>query len=509
VLIGQSYNRYPNQLFYPLYTEINQSFSGLLPLDELLLQQLVQLLLRELGLLAGRAGGHGLRRAELGSLLLRLLLDKLLLLLRNKLLLLLLGSKSLLLRLWGTDKLLLALKKLLGLLLQSSKRLLLLLRSKLLLLLLTGGKLLLLLLLRRKLLLTRSKLLLLRSKLLLLGSKLLLLGSKVLLGSQVGGERINLTILIVVPGETFKSNLLSSELTNGNWSHRLGSKLLLLLRLESGSRLSALLLGKLKLLLLLGSKLLLLGSKLLLLLGSKLLLLLLGSKLLLLLSGSKLLLLSGSKLLLLLGSKLLLLLGSKLLLLSRSKLLLLLLLLGSESLRLLLLLLEVVKVLVERVLVELAAEGLLGVEVGRVEHRSPLSPVLVGEGLPLNGQVRLLLDALLLLHHALLVGEHGLVSGLLPGKGGVLNDLRDDLFGELVVGGEASAVVAAVPHGDDLTSFVQETVHAFHVSLDVPGLHLEGSVRRLVADCVASILVDFVDLFNNDFRVLGGRRCIC
>jgi len=466
----------------------------------LLLQQLVQLLLRELGLLAGRAGGHGLRRAELGSLLLRLLLDKLLLLLRNKLLLLLLGSKSLLLRLWGTHKLLLALKKLLGLLLQSSKRLLLLLRSKLLLLLLTGGKLLLLLLLRHKLLLTGSKLLLLRSKLLLLGSKLLLLGSKVLLGSQVGGERINLTILIVVPGETFKSNLLSSELTNGNWSHRLGSKLLLLLRLESGSRLSALLLGKLKLLLLLGSKLLLLGSKLLLLLGSKLLLLLLGSKLLLLL---------GSELLLLSGSKLLLLLGSKLLLLSRSKLLLLLLLLGSESLRLLLLLLEVVKVLVERVLVELAAEGLLGVEVGRVEHRSPLSPVLVGEGLPLHGQVLLLLDALLLLHHALLVGEHGLVSGLLPGKGGVLNDLCDDLFGELVVGGEASAVVAAVLHGDDLTSFVQETVHAFHVALDVPGLHLEGSVRRLVADCVASILVDFVDLFNNDFRVLGGRRCIC
>jgi len=484
VLIGQSYNRYPNQLFYPLYTEINQSLSGLLPLDELLLQQLVQLLLRELGLLAGRAGGHGLRRAELRSLLLRLLLDKLLLLLRNKLLLLLLGSKSLLLRLWGTHKLLLALKKLLGLLLQSSKRLLLLLRSKLLLLLLTGGKLLLLLLLRHKLLLTGSKLLLLRSKLLLLGSKLLLLGSKVLLGSQVGGERINLTILIVVPGETFKSNLLSSELTNGNWSHRLGSKLLLLLRLESGSRLSALLLGKLKLLLLLGSKLLLLGSKLLLLLGSKLLLLLLGSKLLLLL-------------------------GSKLLLLSRSKLLLLLLLLGSESLRLLLLLLEVVKVLVERVLVELAAEGLLGVEVGRVEHRSPLFPVLVGEGLPLHGQVLLLLDTLLLLHHALLVGEHGLVSGLLPGKGGVLNDLCDDLFGELVVGGEASAVVAAVLHGDDLTSFVQETVHAFHVSLDVPGLHLKGSVSRLVADCVASILVDFVDLFDNDVRVLGGRRCIC
>ena len=31
---------------------------------------------------------------------------------------------------------------------------------------------------------------------------------------------------------------------------------------------------------------------------------------------------------------------------------------------------------------------------------APLSPVLVGEGLPLHGQVLLLLDALLLLHHA-------------------------------------------------------------------------------------------------------------
>jgi len=370
------------------------------------------------------------------------------------------------------------------------------------------------------LLLLRHKLLLL---LLLTGSKLLLLRRKLLLlGSQVGGERINLTILIVVPGEAFKSNLFSSELTNGNRSHRLGSKLLLLLRLEPGRRLSALLWGKLRLLLLLGSKLLLLGRKLLLLLGRKLLLLLLGSKLLLLpgsklllLLGSKLLLLSGSKLLLLSWSKLLLLLRSKLLLLSgsklllRSKLLLLLLLLGSESLGLLLLLLEVVKVLVERVRVKLAAQGLLGVEVGRVEHWSPLSPVLVGKCLSLHGQVLFLLDTLLFLHHALLVGEYGLVSGLLPGKGGVLNNLRDNLFRELVVGGEASAVVAAVFHGDDLTSFVKETVHAFNVSLDIPGLHLEGSVRGLVADCVASILVDFVDLFDNHVRVLGCRRCIC
>ena len=37
----------------------------------------------------------------------------------------------------------------------------------------------------------------------------------------------------------------------------------------------------------------------------------------------------------------------------------------------LLLLLEVVEVLVERVLIELGAEGLLGVEVGGVEHGSP------------------------------------------------------------------------------------------------------------------------------------------
>jgi len=91
----------------------------------LLLQQLVQLLFRELGLLTGRARGNRLRRAELGSLLLRLLLEKLLLLLGNKLLLLLLllGGKSLLLllRLWGPHKLLLALKELLGLLLKSSK----------------------------------------------------------------------------------------------------------------------------------------------------------------------------------------------------------------------------------------------------------------------------------------------------------------------------------------------------------------------------------------------------
>ena len=36
--------------------------------------------------------------------------------------------------------------------------------------------------------------------------------------------------------------------------------------------------------------------------------------------------------------------------------------------------------LVERVLVELAAEGLLGVEVGRVEHRSPEHTVGLTEG---------------------------------------------------------------------------------------------------------------------------------
>jgi len=115
--------------------------------------------------------------------------------------------------------------------------------------------------------------------LLLLGYKLLLLlGNKLLL--EVGREGINLTILVLVTGETFQSNLFSSQLRGGDQSRstRLG--------LESRSKL-LLLLGYNLLLLLLGveleSGLLLLGDKSLLL--SKLLLLGLesGGKLLLLL----------------------------------------------------------------------------------------------------------------------------------------------------------------------------------------------------------------------------------
>merc|ERR1711970_815437 len=77
--------------------------------------------------------------------------------------------------------------------------------------------------------------------LLLSGNKLLLLlGNKLLL--EVGREGINLTILVLVTGETFQSNLFSSQLRGGDQSRstRLGlesSNLLLLLlgvELESG-----------------------------------------------------------------------------------------------------------------------------------------------------------------------------------------------------------------------------------------------------------------------------------
>jgi len=86
---------------------------------------------------------------------------------------------------WPLSRLLLKSRLLLRLLLEE---LLLLLRSKLLLLL--GNKLLLQLLLR-----------------LLLESWLLLL-----LGKQVGGQGINLTILVIISGESLQSNLLPGQL---------------------------------------------------------------------------------------------------------------------------------------------------------------------------------------------------------------------------------------------------------------------------------------------------------
>merc|ERR1719493_273240 len=148
----------------------------------------------------------------------------------------------------------------------------LLVESRLLLLWLLLEELLLLLLLRLKELLR-----LLRN---VLESRLLRL-----LWLEMSWKRINLSILVIISGESLKSNLFSCQLRNWHLLRLFGSKLLLWLS---------------KLLLLLWSELSrLLLSKLLLLLWSKLLLLLLEELLLLL--RSKLLLLLGSKLLLLLS----------------------------------------------------------------------------------------------------------------------------------------------------------------------------------------------------------------
>jgi len=221
----------------------------------------------------------------------------------------------------------------------------------------------------------------------------------------VCGQGINLTILVIISGESLQSNLLPGQLGQGN-----------LLGLLLGSELLRPLLSKL-----------LLRSKLLLLLRSKLLLLL-RSKLLLLLR-SKLLL--GSKLLLLLRSKLLLLLGilGKLLILLELLLELTRLLLGKLLwlllLSKLLLLLEIPEICVKVLSVKLLGGGSAGVEVGGIEH-GPLGSLLlpvVGEGLPLGAGVVLGGDPLLLLYDRLLEGKHSLVPLLLQLKGrvGLLN----------------------------------------------------------------------------------------
>ena len=259
--------------------------------------------------------------------------------------------------------------------LRGSEGRLLLLEGRLLLL--AGSKLLLRLLLEELLLLGLLLLeeLLLRSW--LEGGLLRLLGQLLL---EVGGEGVDLAVLVLVAGEPLQGDLLPGQL-----GHRhllgLGGELLLLL----GSKL-----------LLRGELLLLLRSKLLRVLGKLLILLELSIKLSLLLR-SKLLLLRGKLLLLLEGR----------LLLARSKLLLRLLL--SE----LLLLLEVPEVLVEVLGVELVRGGPVGVEVGGVEHWPPGALPAAGEGLPLGGGVVLGGDPLLLLNDGLLEGEDSLVPLLL------------------------------------------------------------------------------------------------
>jgi hypothetical protein len=278
------------------------------------------------------------------------------------------------------------------------------------------------------LLLLLEKLRLLR--LLRLLDKLLLL-----LRKEMGRQRINLTVLVVISGESLQGNLLSGQLRHWNLSGLLGSKLLLglgsklswlallellgvllellrvllellrvlsklLVLLELSLELAWLLLGELGLSLGLGSLLELEGGVWLLGLRGKLswlvLLELLGSLLELL--GSLLELLGI--LLELLGS-LLELLGSLLELLGvLSKLLVLLELL---------LALEVSEVLVEVASVELLRGGLVGVEVSGVEDWTSGSLSAVSKVLSLGRGVILTSDLLLLLHHRLLEGDDGLV----------------------------------------------------------------------------------------------------
>jgi len=204
------------------------------------------------------------------------------------------------------------------------------------------------------------------------GQRLLLLLGKLL---EVRRKRIDLAILVLIPGEAFQGNVLQCQLGSRDQGSWLRGLLELLLR----GKLLLLLLGKL---LLLRGKLL--WSKLLLLLGK---LLLLRSKLLLLLE----LRIEGWPLLLEL-----------------------LLLPGGE----LLLLLELLEILVEVLSVELVGGRSVRVEVGSIEDRSllppPLEPSPLGcEGSPLGSIVPLLGYPRLLLDHTGLVCEHCRMSLLL------------------------------------------------------------------------------------------------
>lgn len=174
--------------------------------------------------------------------LLLLLGGKSLLLLRGKLLL---RSKSLLLLGLGEELIELLLGQLRGGLLGGSRTY----GGGLTELGLTGSKLLL-----------RGKLLLLGSKSLLLGSKSLLLGGKGASGGEfglcemgkMGGESVDLTILVLVTRETVEADVLLGELRYGDEGGGCGGR-------GTGGGLGS---GLLKLLTLLGSKLLrLLGSK--------------------------------------------------------------------------------------------------------------------------------------------------------------------------------------------------------------------------------------------------------
>jgi len=323
-----------------------------------------------------------------------------------------------------------------------------------------------------------EKLLLLRLLLLWLEELLLRLGrleGGLLLRLEMSWKGINLTILIIISGETLKSNLFSGQLRQRSLLWLLWSKLLLLLRSKLLWLLGKLLRLLCKLLWLLSK--LLLGSKLLLLLRSKLLLLsghkllsrlwLLGSKLLRVLSKLLVLVELSAELAWLLLSKLLRLLLSKLLRLLLGKLLWLLL---SKLLPLL----EISEVLVEVLSVELLGSRSVGVKVGSIEHWSSGSLSVVGEGLSLGRGIILLSNQLLLLNDSLLESKNGSMSLFLQLKSRISLLNRSSTFcslwnWNLEVGLESSAVISRVLHNLDFSILIHDSILSLHISLSILG----------------------------------------
>ena len=259
---------------------------------------------------------------------------------------------------------------------------------------------------------------------------------------EVGRQGVNLTILILVPGETLQSNVFPGQLGH---RHQRSTRLI-------------------------------------------------RSKLLLLRSELPLLLLRG-KLLPLLRSKLLL-----LLLLLRGKLLLLL-----ELLEVLVEVLVVELLGSGLVGVELGSieDWALGPAL-LATLGSKLSPLLGVVSLTGNS-ILPLDDTCLMGEHSLvpLLLKGKLRAGGDWDRGSSTSD-GGGSNARVSVRGESSAVVGRVFDNDNLTLLVQVSVLALNVSLLVPSLKLEGAVSCLVANGVGSVIVDLIDLLEDDGGVLGG-----
>jgi len=91
-------------------------------------------------------------------------------------------------------------------------------------------------------------------------------------------------------------------------------------------------------------------------------------------------------------------------------------------------LVELVKVLVEGIPVELLINGSLRVETGCVENWSTSRTSLVSKVLPLYSKIVLLLDLFLFLNHTFLVSKNSCVPGSLLFEGRVLFQNSCNLF---------------------------------------------------------------------------------